>query len=236
MLKTDHPGNPVFELPNSVSDQLYKMLRQKIMGQELRGGDRLIQTDIAQEFSISRTPIREALRRLEQEGLVERMPQGGLRVVKISPGDVKDLYGIRAVLSSYAAELACGRIDRETLDHLKSINHQARTVVEDTSVSLQEQGEQLFELNTVFHESILDAAGSPWLLTMVNNLRDMVLRFRVLCLQDLAIRREACTEHERIVELLESGDKDLVVPLMRKHILAGGEAAVRVLLAIDEAK
>lgn len=234
MVNSPKTSDYVFDLPQSVADQIYKLLRQKIMDQEIRGGDRLIETALAETYAISRTPIREALRRLEQDGLVERMPQGGLRVTSISAEEVKDVYGIRAVLSSYAAELACDLMDRETLAELRDIIGRSRTVLEDSSMSGREQAKRLFELNTVFHETLNEAAGSPRLSTMLNNLRDMVLRFRVLCLQDERIRMEACTEHERIVALLEAGDKATLSALMRDHVLAGGEAALRALGASGE--
>lgn len=223
----------IFALPQSVSDQIYKMLRQKILDQELKGDDRLVENSLAEEFSISRTPIREALRRLEQDGLIERVPQGGLRVTKITEEDIREIYGIRSVLSGYAAEMAADRINRETIDHLKRINHKARMVLEDETLSNEEQIKQLFELNTYFHDTLYETANSKRLTNFLISLQELVLRYRILCLQDIAIRAEACGEHEQIVHLLEAGEKKKLASLMRKHVLEGCDAAIRAFWAAE---
>ena len=233
MLLANERKNHVFELPQSVSDQVYKILRQKILTQELQSEDRLVETSLAKEFSTSRTPIREALRRLEQDGLIERVPQGGLRVTKVSEEDIREIYGVRSVLSGYAAELASECINREILDRLKNINRQARNVLEDDTLSNGEQINKLFDLNTIFHASIYEAANSKWLTNFLVSLQDLVLRYRILCLQDIAIRSESCGEHEEIVRLLEAGEKEKLAFLMRKHILAGCDAAIRVFRAAE---
>ena len=101
------------EPPNSISDQIYERLKQQILHGEIEPGERLMQNQVAETLKASRTPVREAFHRLEQDGLVERVPQGGVRVPRLELQIVQDVFGIRKVLEAYAIELACDRITVE---------------------------------------------------------------------------------------------------------------------------
>jgi DNA-binding GntR family transcriptional regulator len=98
------------EPPNSISDQIYERLKKQILHGEIEPGERLMQNQVAENLRASRTPVREAFRRLEQDGLVERVPQGGVRVTSLDTETIQQVFGIRNVLEAYAIEMACDRI------------------------------------------------------------------------------------------------------------------------------
>jgi DNA-binding GntR family transcriptional regulator len=119
-------GNTHFlEPPNSISDQIYERLKQQILHGEIEPGERLMQIQVAESLKASRTPVREAFRRLEQDGLVERVPRGGVRVTRLELETIQDVFGIRKVLEAYAIELACDRITGDEIAALKRLMSQA---------------------------------------------------------------------------------------------------------------
>jgi len=96
--------------PKSISDQIYDLLKKKILNSELQPGERLMQEEVAEALKASRTPVRQAFHLLEKDGLVERLPQGGFRITQFDVETIDDLFAIRAVLETYGVELACERI------------------------------------------------------------------------------------------------------------------------------
>jgi len=217
----------VFEPPKSISDQVYELLRDRIILQEIQSGERLVEREVAAGLKISRTPIREAFRRLEQDGLVVRVPQGGMRVTEMSPEMTKEVFGIRAVLEAYAGELACQRVEASTLEELKRILEEARRVLEPGRFDPAVHMTDLFRLNTLFHDTICQAAKSEYLVKMIKNVRMLILRFRTLSIQDEQARIQAWREHRRMIELLETGDKEKMSRLARKHVLGAGKVALK---------
>lgn len=219
----------VVEPPKSISDQVYEFIKTQIMTNRIKPGERLVESRMAEHHRTSRTPIREAIRRLEQDGFVSRIPQGGVRVSPISPEHIREVYGIRAVLESYVGELACEHIDRPTLQELREISRQAGDLLQRYGDNHpEEQVILLWQLNTRFHETIYRATQSRHLIRLLNNLRDMILRFRILTLQR---EREAFwEEHAQIIEYLEARDKEKLCPLMKEHTLRSGRRALDYLL------
>ena len=205
------PPNLVFAPPRSISDQIYEILKDRILINDLEPGQRLIESEIAQVYQTSRTPIREAFRRLEQDGFVDRVPQGGVRVTEISVQTIKEVFGIRAVLEAYVGELACRHMTPETLAELKQISHQAQRLLSAGDEFPPEMLIELWRLNTQFHDTIYRATLSQQLLKVLNNLRDMVLRFRILTLKQARIR--LWEEHEQIIACLEARDREKQVAL-----------------------
>jgi len=202
--------------PKSISDQIYDVLKERILLGRIAPGERIIESTIAEELKTSRTPVREAFQRLVQDGLVERVLQGGVRVPLITPQMIKEIYGIRAVLEVYAVELACDNIDIETLQKLKEMALQARKVLGSPDANRPEGWIALWRINTAFHESICKAAGSEYLLKILSQLKDLVMRFRFLSLRKTRIR--AWDEHELIIRYLENKDKYQLKELMKAHI------------------
>lgn len=202
--------------PKSISDQIYEVLKELILLGKITPGERIIESNIAEGLKTSRTPVREAFQRLVQDGLVERLLQGGVRVTVITPQMIKEVYGIRAVLEVYAVELACDNIDSETLLKLKEMARQARKLLSSPEANRPEGWIELWRINTSFHETICRAAGSEHLLKVLSQLKDLVMRFRFLSLRKTRIR--AWDEHELMIKYLESKDKSRLKELTKAHV------------------
>ncbi len=124
----------VIEPPKSISDQIYEHLKARILYGEIHPGERLAQEKVAEQLQISRMPVREAFRRLEQDGLVERLPQGGVRVTPVTMETIRHVFGVRTALEAYAIELACDRISEEAIAELENIKGQALEVLKQNTL------------------------------------------------------------------------------------------------------
>lgn len=207
------------EPPNSISDQIYERLKQQILHSEIEPGERLMQNQVAESLKTSRTPVREAFRRLEQDGLVERLPQGGVRVTRLDLETIHDVFGIRKVLEAYAIELACDRITLEELAFLKRLVSQARELLSSRELGLESKINRLFELNSQFHDTIYRASGNSYLMGMINILRNIVSRLRFLGLRTHSTWSLAWDEHAQLIGLLEKKDRESAVQLIQKHLV-----------------
>jgi GntR family transcriptional regulator, rspAB operon transcriptional repressor len=206
--------------PKSISDQIYDSLKKKILDNQIMPGERLMQEEIAEVFNASRTPIRQAFILLEKDGLVERLPQGGVRVTQIDIEMVRDVFGIRGALEAYAVELACEKIQEADIDQLKKIEQQASAILATPSVDNGSQLQQLLELNSSFHEIIYKSTGSTFLAALINNLKCVVLRLRALSLREVKTWGQVWKEHSQLIDCLKRRDKINACKIMRDHISA----------------
>jgi DNA-binding GntR family transcriptional regulator len=207
------------EPPRSISDQIYEHLKQKILSGDIAPGERLMQVPVSEAFKTSRTPIRDAFHRLGQDGLVERLPQGGVRVIPLEMTKIKEIFGIRSVLEAYAVELACDRITGEEIAALKQILRQAQEVLRLPKSKRELQITRLFELTTRFHEAIYQAANNSYLMRVISNLRDIVRRMRYVGLSVEETWPQVWDEHARLIHFLEKRDKEGAVRLIKAHLI-----------------
>jgi DNA-binding GntR family transcriptional regulator len=211
--------------PKSISDQIYEVLKERILVGRIGPGERIIESTVAEDLKTSRTPVREAFQRLVQDGLVERVLQGGVRVTVITSQMIKEVYGIRAILEVYAVDLACDNIDVETVLKLKEMARQARRVLSSPEANRPEGWITLWRINTSFHETICRAAGSEQLPKVLSQLKDLVMRFRFLSLRKTRI--QAWDEHELMIKFLENKDKSRLKELMKAHIESATSDALK---------
>lgn len=204
--------------PKSISDQIYDLLKKKILNSELQPGERLMQEEVAKAFHASRTPIRHAFQLLEKDGLVERLPQNGVRITRLDLETIRDLFSIRGVLEAYGVELACERIQPTAIETLRSIRDQAIQLLSSSSIPRETKLRQLFEVNSLFHETIYLSTNSRYLLDLINNLRNTVLRLRALGLRKDNSWRQAWDEHSKLIDCLDRRDKKAAGKLMRRHL------------------
>jgi len=211
--------------PRSISDQIYEVLRERILVGRIPPGERMVESATAEELKTSRTPVREAFQRLVKDGLVERVPQGGVRVTVATPKMINEVFGIRAVLEAYAVELACDNMDAETIVSMKEMARLARKLLSSPQANRPEGWSELWRINTSFHETIYRAAGSEHLLRVTSQLKDLVLRFRFLSLRKTRIR--AWDEHELMIKYFESSDKTKLIALAKAHVQVAASDALR---------
>ncbi|WP_235999559.1 GntR family transcriptional regulator [Qaidamihabitans albus] len=192
---------------SSKSDIVCAMLRELIISGEIAPAEPLRQRDLAARFGVSQTPVREALRRLESEGLVVNDPHRGATVRESRSGVVEDNAQIRAALESLGARLAARAISEEQLKVLRRLNDEMRTVPEGD--------ERYAELNREFHFTIYESAASPMLLSM------MRLLWQAMPAGPLVTRshRESVRQHDELVDALAAGDTEQAAAITEKHIL-----------------
>ena len=207
------------EPPNSISDQIYERLKQQILHGEIEAGERLMQNQVAENLRASRTPVREAFHRLEQDGLVERVPQGGVRVTRLDMEAIQEVFGIRNVLEAYAVELACGRITEEEIGGLKRLVGLAEDLLSSAEPGREAKIKRLFELNSQFHDTLYRASGNSYLISTINSLRFIVGRLRLLGLRADSTWSRAWDEHAQLISLLGKKDKDSAARLLKAHLV-----------------
>ena len=199
-----------------LSDQVYDVLRAAILSGELKPNERLVERELANRLKISRTPIREAISRLDQEGYVAALPTRGVIVNSFTVAQVEEMYGIRAVLEGYAARRAAVLISAPDIEELEEICAQSHLLLSGDR-SEQQQIRAIMKLNARFHDVLEQASGSDRLHRLIDGLRPPILTYRVAALRTHPERERSTIEHYRIVQALKAGDVDGVERMMRQH-------------------
>lgn len=206
-------------------DLVFEALKDAILLQKLHPGERLIELELADELGVSRTPVREAIRRLEQEGLVVMLPRKGAYVAGISLKDIHEVYEIRAALEALALELAAKYITAEELEELKRQVHEEEVMTEANRLN------EIIFIDSSFHDLIYQYARNSRLTQFVEILQEQFKRFRSLPLGNSARSNTALEEHQQIVEALACHDSTLAARLAREHIANAENALISALTA-----
>ena len=193
-------------------DVVFNTLREAILKGELKPGERLMELQLAAKLGVSRTPIREAIRMLEQEGLAVTIPRKGAEVAKMTEKDMEDVLQIRDALDELAASIACEQMTKEQLDNLTETMHEFEESTKSKDLK------KIAAADVKFHDIIYQATGNPKLVNMLNNLREQMYRYRVEYLKDERNYPTLMREHNEIVEGLLTKDKMRVTEAMHKHV------------------
>lgn len=193
-------------------EMVFESLREAIIQGRLKPGERLMEIQLADEMGVSRTPIREAIRKLELEGFVVMVPRKGAFVAGISVKDIVDVFEIRASLEALAAGLAAERITPDELEELE------RSLVVISEVSSKEDINAIVETDTNFHELIYKASRNERLSQMIVHLKEQIQRFRTTSLSQPGRSKNALEEHRKIVEAISDRNAELAQSLAREHI------------------
>ncbi|MDI3534010.1 MAG: hypothetical protein PWQ82_375 [Thermosediminibacterales bacterium] len=191
---------------------VFETLREAIISGDLEPGERLMEMQLADEMGVSRTPVREAIRKLELEGLVVMIPRKGAYVADLSLKDAADVFEIRGSLEGLAASLAAERITDEEIEQLERLLVQIRECIERGDL------EGIIEKDAEFHDNLFKAARNEKLTQMINNLREHINRYRISSLTYLHRATEMFKEHTKIVEAISERNAELAAKLTRKHI------------------
>lgn len=206
-------------------DEAARLIRDMILTGKLGGGTRLRQVDLAGQLGISRTPLREALMKLEQEGLIAMLPQGGLRVVELDALGAIELYEIREVLDGLAARLAATRIRKQGLKALESHLKKMEAAMKSGNAH------GWFINHHAFHEEIFRLSGNSRILGLSANVRLSIQRFHQLLLTTPNRLEIAFAEHEEIYNAIRLGDAVRAEASARRHIANAREIVVGVMEA-----
>ena len=177
---------------------VYEELRNLILSGEIKPGTRMMEIELADSMGVSRTPIREAIRKLEKEGLVTIEPRKGAYVSTISMNDIVNILQIRGTLEGLAATLAATRIKEIELMKLKEASQAFDRAVEEGNTK------EMISNDTLFHHIIVEASGNDLLIKMVTDLQEIVLRFRYLYYKDFKRAEKMPPEHANICLLYTS--------------------------------
>lgn len=208
-------------------EQAYEAIRKMIAGGVLRPRQTVSETELAEALKVSRTPVREALKRLISENLLEVTGRGGVRVFAPTPQDLADVYYTRAVLEGAAARLAAPRIDAGLLERLRALSAAAAQAAAAGDFDTQAR------LNGEFHWAIAERCGNRRLLDLLKGLEPVVVRYRRLSLAFREHSQRACADHQMLIGLLESKSAEQLEQLVREHILQGGERVVAAIRALE---
>ena len=216
-------------------DRLAATLQARVLSGELPSGTRLRQEALAEEFGVSRTPVREALRKLQASGFVELRPNRGALVRGLSPREIRDAYEVRAELEGLAAELAARRIRRDQLDALHEAQAEFRRTLDETvrarSRGTEAQDDEIARwgrANDLFHQVIQEAAGNEVLQSTLAHLHRNFPRdlSRLVLGESSRLLRENVGEHESVLAAIEQHDAALARERMEQHVRNAGRLVV----------
>lgn len=204
-------------------DVVFQTLREAILKGELKPGERLMELQLASKLGVSRTPIREAIRMLEQEGLAVTIPRKGAEVAKMTEKNMEDVLQIREALDELAVQIACDKMTEQQLVELTFAMKNFENAIQSGNLK------KIVEYDVEFHDIIYEATDNPRLVTLLNNLREQIYRYRVEYLKEKENYPMLVKEHEEIVNALKLKKKEDVADAMRKHIRNQAEAVKNII-------
>ena len=193
-------------------DVVFNTLRQAILRGELKPGERLMEIQLANKLGVSRTPIREAIRKLELEGLVLMIPRKGAEVAEITEKNLRDVLEVRCALEELAVQLACDRMDEEGVRELRAAAETFESILNSDDIT------QIAQADVAFHDIIYAATDNRRLIQLLNNLREQMYRYRLEYVKDTDYHIVLLNEHKELVDAIESGKKEEARQIMKKHI------------------
>jgi DNA-binding GntR family transcriptional regulator len=213
----------------SAREKTYECLKSAIFSGRFSPGERLAEEHLAQELGVSRTPVREALHKLEQDGLIEPMGGRGFCIPRDSREEIEDLFEIRTVLEGYTLKIICEKITDEQIAILEAIVEKADEALRRKRI------DEVFHWNTQFHDTLHNlVADKRRFHSMIVNMRKYVLRYRKDTLQYLGAAKRASDGHRQILLALKLKDSELCERVMRIHIRQSKEDALQTNLAATE--
>lgn len=202
-------------------DVVFNTLRQEILTGKMKPGERLMEIHLANKLGVSRTPIREAIRMLELEGLVNMIPRKGAEVAQISWKSLKDVLEVRRALDVLAIELACERMTQEELASLYRAceDFEEATKTKDTR--------KIAGADVEFHDIIVASTENKRLIQLVNNLSEQMYRYRFEYIKDSNQHEMLVGEHKEMYRSIQSKNKKAAADVVKKHIDNQEEAIIR---------
>jgi len=205
----------------SLGEHVFESLKHSIVRGKISSGEWLVESHIAETLGISRTPVREAIHKLEREGLVERQPRGGFTVLGLNRDNIQETFGIRSVLEGYAARLAAVKHDTQELAELENKIKEFQTALDRKKMNL------LPTINTEFHDLLYSLSKSPKLINMINGLRDQIYRYREMILKEKKFAATSNLDHKKMLKYIRKRDAEGAERLVRDHIVRGQEMVLK---------
>ena len=208
-----------------LKDLVYLELKHKILTGEIVSQTRLMEIDLSEKMNVSRTPIREAIKRLADDGLVKVEPRRGAYVANISIKDMLDVFEVREDMEGFVAKLAAQRITDDERDQLRAIAKEY-----EESIEKADDKETIIALDEKFHNFIVKCSGNETLSELVNYVQELSLRFRYLYYDDFSLYESTAEQHNRIMEAINAGrekearvEADAHVKALKEFVFALGK-------------
>jgi len=200
--------------PTALAEWAYGTIKQAILNMELRPGAHMTIEETAHELGTSRTPVREALLRLESEGLIRAVPRVGYYVAEISRRDLEEVFELRALLESYAAKRATPLLTDDELAHIDELLERGCAAVDKGNLR------EFLDFEAALHAAITSHAQNSHLSRVMMSLADLIYRERVMSIESIENVRLSCAEHTRLVQALHERNPEKAGTLMWEHIWA----------------
>ncbi len=203
-----------FDLQNHrpLRELVYEQLKHQILIGKITPGTRMMEVELADEMGVSRTPVREAIRKLEKEGLVTIEPRRGAYASEISVKDLVDVLEVRENLEGFAAALAAARMSESEIDELNQITKGYSEAIQNN------QTEEMIHFDELFHRYIVECSGNKTLIQLSKTVQELALRFRYLYYDDFSRYENMPTEHKEIIDAIKSGDEVMARNIADKHV------------------
>lgn len=203
-----------FDLQNHrpLREIVYEELKRQIMIGEIPPGTRMMEVELAEDMGVSRTPIREAIRKLEKEGLVSIEPRRGAYASEISIKDMVDVLEVREFLESMAAGLAAKKINQDDGEKISKVSQAYKKAVESGRT------EEIIKADELFHRLIVECSGNKTLIQMMNQVQELALRFRYIYYEDFSRYKNMPYEHQEIVDAIISGNEEKAKEKADSHV------------------
>ena len=206
---------------HSLGGRVFQRIREDILKGKYKQNDELKEATLGKELGVSRTPVREALRQLELEGLVTMIPRRGAEVAQITEKSMNDVLEVRRAMDALCVELACDRITPEELQDLKKACDTFEAAVKTDDIK------QIAQADVALHDIIVQATGNQRLIQLVNNLSEQMYRYRFEYIKDFSQHERLVEEHKVIYESIVKKDKETASNMAKVHIDNQKKAIIR---------
>lgn len=209
----------------SIREQVYDNLKELIINGEIKSGSKIVESDYAKKFNVSRTPVREALRMLELEGLINCCDKGGVIVKYISGEDIRQIYEIRIALENLIIEEVMNK---------KNINlKKIHKICEKTKKMIDEKKDidEIIKLFSEFNNTLYELSGLTHVGKLITNINQYTKRFRRLCLIDESRLEDAYQEHLNLIEAIEKKEREEAIKINKEHLLKSRDVVLKKILS-----
>ena len=216
--------------PKLLSEDIAESIKTAIIKGKFKPGEKIPEGELAESMGISRTPLREAFRKLANEGFIQIIPRKGAVVADIDADEAINLYEIKSTLEGLAARLAAKNMKPKDIGKLEKINDELKELIDKNDL------ESFYKVHTKFHEGFVKMCGNKRLIQMISNLNDHFNRFGVISLTLPGQFENAISQHAEIIKGFKSGDQNLVEERVRTNVMTGGRVLVAHLTRIQDQK
>lgn len=204
----------------TIQEQVYQFLKEKICSGEYRPGQKLQELALASELQVSRSPVREALRRLGADGLVEEVPNKGVSVKVYTKKDMDEIYELRLMMENQA-------IERISASQIQAMGDRLRSLVSDMQAAYDRQDRQDYiRLDTELHRTLVQNCGNDLLFQLYDRLDSQIRQFRRFSLENTDRRADSVMEHRLMIDLLLAGDREGAKAENRTHLLLARDQVI----------